>query len=207
MKYAYYQCQKPTCRFRFPAYSNEIEFSCPKCGSPLNLINIPQLKSSSDKSLQKSGGISVLLDNIRSAYNVGSIFRTADGAGVSNIILSGITPTPDHPGVIKTALGAENSIPWSQSWSSLDCCESYKAAGYTLVVLEKTPEAKPIHEFFNDEMTDKILLVIGNEVGGVDPGILKLSDKIVFLPMLGVKESLNVSVAFGICIYWLQFSK
>lgn len=206
MKYAYFQCQRPTCRFRFPASSSKKEYSCPKCGAPLSFVSFPQIESTREKSIQITGSIAVLLDNIRSAYNVGSIFRTADGAGVSEIILSGITPTPDHPGAIKTALGAEMSIPWSQTWSSLECCESYRKNGFTLVVLEKNITAIPIMEMLFEFQPEKVLLVVGNENSGVDPDILNLADKIVFLPMLGLKESLNVSVAFGICIYWLRFA-
>ena len=206
MKSRYYQCQKPTCRFRFPAVETETAYTSPKCGSPTEPIPgfNPELNIAAPYKRKLS--ISVLLDNIRSAHNVGSIFRTADGAGVAEIILSGITPSPDHPGAHKTSLGAENSILWKQSWNAVDTCKQYQSEGYQLIVLEKTQGAVPITLLKEYLSGSKILLVIGNENIGIDPEILQLADKITFLPMAGKKESLNVSVAFGICVYWMVFS-
>lgn len=199
----YYQCQRPTCRFRFPAVVVSAGYFCPKCGAPAT--QIADLPSSPwEKPIRsKQFTISVLLDNIRSAHNVGSIFRTADGAGVTEIILCGITPAPDHPGARKTSLGAEMSIPWKQAWNSVDICREYKANGFHLIILEKSPEAIALPEIKNGFTHSKILLAVGNENTGVDPALLELADKIMYIPMAGKKESLNVSVAFGICVYWL----
>ncbi|HQN05271.1 MAG TPA: TrmH family RNA methyltransferase [Anaerolineaceae bacterium] len=206
MKSRYYLCQKPTCRFRFPAIEKESGYTCPKCGSPAEPILIIQAESINEVENDRRLSISVLLDNIRSAHNVGSIFRTADGAGVSEILLSGITPSPDHPGARKTSLGAENTVSWKQTWNALETCRQYQAQGYQLIVLERVHGAVPITALNNYLTGSRILLVVGNENIGIDPEILQIADKIIFLPMAGRKESLNVSVAFGICVYWILLS-
>jgi len=203
MTFRFYQCQRPTCRFRFPALEVDAGYTCPKCGAPATVINdlLPSKGNVDEKDYPVT--IAVLLDNIRSAYNVGSIFRTADGAGVSEIILCGITPAPDHTGVRKTSLGAESSIPWKQTWNAMDVCREYKEAGFQIFVLEKIAGATALPELKIGFGSSKILLVVGNENSGIDPEILRLADNIIFIPMAGQKESLNVSVAFGICIYWM----
>lgn len=145
--------------------------------------------------------IVVILDSIRSRENVGSIFRTADGAGISEIVLTGITPQPPHPKISKTALGAENSVRWSYVRDAWRIVNKYKEEGYLVIALEKSHASKNI---FNIELNNQnIVLVIGNEVSGVSSSMLKRSDLVVEIPMLGEKESLNVSVAFGIAVYTL----
>lgn len=206
MKSRYYQCLKPACRFRFPAAETEKGCNCPKCGTPAEPINNLAPVDEIDVQPSRRISISVLLDNIRSAHNVGSIFRTADGAGVQELILSGITPSPDHPGVRKTALNAENAIAWKQAWNAVDTCKEYQSEGYQVIVLEKTRGAVPINNLKEYLTSSRILLVVGNENIGIDPDILHLADKISYIPMAGKKESLNVSVAFGICIYWIILS-
>lgn len=206
MKSRYYQCQKPTCRFRFPAIEKESGYTCPKCGSEADPIQSIQANSTNESANDRILSISVLLDNIRSAHNVGSIFRTSDGAGVSEILLSGITPTPDHLGARKTSLGAENTVLWKQTWNAIETCKQYRAQGYQLIVLEKVQGAVPITAVNKYLTSSKILLVVGNENIGIDPEILQVADKVTFIPMAGMKESLNVSVAFGICVYWITLS-
>ena len=145
----------------------------------------------------------VVLDNIRSTYNVGAIFRTADGAGVSKIYLSGITPVPPHPKISKVALGAENYLPWekvSQTWRLL---ENLKKQGYFLIALEQHPKAKNMFSL-NKLKQRKLALIVGPEVKGLSSRILSRVDLILEIPMWGAKESLNVSVAFGIAIYQLK---
>ena len=144
--------------------------------------------------------IIVIPHNIRSAFNVGSIFRTSDAAGVSQIILSGYCPCPPHPKLLKVSLGAEETIPYQkrgQIWQSL---ENFKKQGHQIIALEKTKRAENI---FNFKPKFPLVLVLGNEKKGLSPKILKRCDKIVFIPMRGHKESLNVSVAYGIAIYQL----
>ncbi len=148
--------------------------------------------------------IVVILHNIRSRENVGSIFRTADGAGVSKIYLCGITPTPPHEKISKTALGAETFVPWEyykQTWRLL---KKLKAQGVKIIALEQTNDAQNIFAkgaFVNTKAP--FALVLGNEVRGLSPQILKYCDKKISIPMYGKKESLNVAVAAGIALYQL----
>lgn len=140
----------------------------------------------------------VVCHNIRSAFNVGSIFRTADGAGVDKIILGGWSAYPPHPKLAKTALGAEKNIPFQRVWQAWRVLDDLKSAGYNIIALEKTQGAGNIFSF---KPKFPLALVLGNEVKGLSKNILSRCDKIVFLPMKGQKESLNVSVAFGAAIY------
>lgn len=149
----------------------------------------------------------VLLHNLRSVYNVGSIFRTCDGAGVSKIILSGYTPGPvDHNGkerkdFAKVALGSGESVPWERTDAALrDTVERLKREGYQILALECDARAENIFTF---APRDKIVLILGSEVVGVDPEILASADAILSIPMNGAKTSLNVSVASGVALYQL----
>jgi tRNA G18 (ribose-2'-O)-methylase SpoU len=134
------------------------------------------------------------------------MFRTADGAGIRHIHLCGITPAPDHPKIAKTALGAEFVVPWTQHWDAVSTTAALKTAGLKIWVLERGGQSQSIFEVLTDLPTSTILLVVGNEVSGVDPGILELGDRVLHLPMQGAKHSLNVSVAFGIAVYTLRFT-
>ena len=142
--------------------------------------------------------ICVVLDSIRSLHNLGSIFRTCDGAGVSKVYLCGITGQPTDPKVAKTALGAEKTIPYEYKKHALTAVKDLKKQGYEVVSLEL---AKGSKRFDQVKYSKKTCLVLGNEVTGVRKSILKESDKVVFIPMYGEKESLNVSVAFGVAVY------
>ncbi len=147
--------------------------------------------------------IVVILDNIRSTYNVGAIFRTADGAGVKKIYLCGITPTPENPKVKKVALGAENYIYWEKVTSVWRLIEKLKKEDYFLIALEQSKKAKNLFQL-KKLKKKKIALVVGNEVRGISKKILKRVDLILEIEMAGKKESLNVSVVFGIVIYYLR---
>lgn len=181
---------------------------CPRCGAPISKI-APTQNNQVDDIWQKSHcrSISVLLDNIRSTYNVGAIFRTADGVGLHHVYLCGLTPTPEeNPTIGKTALGAELSLPWSQHLNALILAENLREEGYELVGLECTSKATPIYRFRGEPPDERpIALIVGNERAGVDPGLLDLCDEVISLPMLGDKESLNVAVAFGVAVYWLAY--
>lgn len=142
--------------------------------------------------------IIALLENIRSAYNVGSFFRTADGAGVQKLILAGITPTPPHNGIAKTALGAENAVAWEHTWRTLEMLKALKEEGYAIVVVEKTAQAQDFQTF---DYPSQTCLVFGHEVDGVSDQVLALADATLQIPMRGIKESLNVSSAFAIVAY------
>ena len=141
------------------------------------------------------------MPDVRSAYNVGSIFRTADSAGLRHVHLCGFTPTPEHRGVAKTALDAQDSVPWSHEADVLPLLARLKREGYTVAALEVTDRAiapgdiRPEHA--------PLALVLGNEVHGVSREVLEAADLHLALPQYGVKSSLNVSVAFGIAAYAL----
>jgi len=146
--------------------------------------------------------IYIVLDNIRSRENVGSIFRTADGVGVSKIYLCGTTPTPPHDKISKTALGAETWIPWEYRRNTWQAITGLKQEGIFILGLEQTKDAQNIF-MFGGKTSKHVALVVGNEVKGISPKILKYCDKIVQIPMFGKKESLNVSVATGIALFQL----
>ncbi|MCP4415666.1 MAG: RNA methyltransferase [Chloroflexi bacterium] len=203
------QCIATDCQFRFPvAVNNPAGENCPHCGQSTVLAakSTSNLGSPTPQTAPRFPNIELLLDNIRSLYNVGAIMRTADGAGVKHLHLGGITAPPTHPKLAKTALGAEHATPWTHHYNGLYAAKELKAAGYEIWALEEAIEAENLFAFdLSAGENQKILLVIGNEKGGVDPDILKLADRTLYLPMVGVKESLNVSVAFGIAIYQIQF--
>jgi tRNA G18 (ribose-2'-O)-methylase SpoU len=150
-----------------------------------------------------------LLDNIRSAWNVGSILRSADGFGFIHAYLCGITPTPENESVRKTSLGAEDSVPWSSHKDAVKLVKGLKREGWIILGLEETRDATPIDE---SQSAGKFpgrerLVIVGNEVTGIDPGLLELCDEIVTIPMLGEKKSLNAAIAFGVAAYALTASR
>ena len=150
----------------------------------------------------------LILHNIRSVHNVGSIFRTADGAGVSKIILAGYSPSPiDQRGQFrkdfaKVSLGAEKTVPWSQVKTAATAIKQLKKEGYTIVAVEVDKKSVPIFEY-KPKQGQKLALVLGNEVKGISKATLKQCDVIFEIPMRGKKESLNVSVAAGVAIFTL----
>lgn len=140
----------------------------------------------------------VICDNIRSLENVGSIFRTADALGVTKIYLCGISATPPNHKISKTALGAEKTVSWEYHKQTWRLIEKLKREKIKIVALEQNRRAV-LYTKFGPRFP--LALIIGNEVKGISPKVLKQSDKIIYLPMAGQKESLNVSVAFGVAGY------
>lgn len=151
--------------------------------------------------------IIVICHNIRSAFNIGSIFRTADAAGVSRIILGGYSAHPPHQKITKTALGAENFVPYERIWPTWRAIKELKRQGFHILALEKTEKSRQGKNIFKFKPQYPLALILGNEVNGLSKEILKHCDETVFIPMAGKKESLNVSVAFGIAIYSLLTTK
>ncbi len=147
--------------------------------------------------------ISVLLNNIRSMHNVGSIFRTSDGAGINHVYLCGYTPYPPRKEISKTALNAEENVAWSYHADAIDLIKKLKKEGTEIVALELTEESVDYREFKPSKNT---CLILGHETEGVDAETLSLVDKVIKLPMRGKKESLNVSVAYGVAVYELTRS-
>jgi tRNA G18 (ribose-2'-O)-methylase SpoU len=148
----------------------------------------------------------VILDNIRSTFNVGSIFRTADALGVGQIILGGTTPTPvdrfgrERKDIAKVSLGAEKSVPWKYEKDVLGAIKKLKKEGYQIIAVEQA-ENSVDYKAIKINKKSKIVFVLGAEVDGVNKKILKLADVIAEIPMQGVKESLNVSVSFGVALF------
>ena len=144
--------------------------------------------------------VTVLLENLRSAFNVGSFFRTADAASIERLVLCGISSCPPHKGVLKTALGAEDSVPWEHRESSVEAALAYRDRGYELAVIETG-----IHsvDLFDWRPQFPVCVMFGNELDGVGPDLVSLCDSFVRIPMLGLKHSLNVATAGGIVMYEL----
>jgi tRNA G18 (ribose-2'-O)-methylase SpoU len=205
-----YQCSNNQCRFRCPNNLTErIMERCPLCGHELipqgsPFINSKRSSANSGYTGQTVVIFDVLLDNLRSTLNVGSIFRTADGAGVNHIYCCGTTPTPEHSKIAKTSLGAEGFTPWSYHSNALDQVKLKRESGYHVLSMEATGSSKSLFRTLNPATQSPTLLVVGNEVSGIDPEILQYSDQVLFIPMQGKKSSLNVAVAFGIAIYTLM---
>lgn len=161
--------------------------------------------------------IVIVLDNIRSAHNVGSILRTADGLGVKKVIMCGITPHPisdteddrlphiaknAHKMISKTALGAEDSVEWEYIHDTHQAIEELKLRHH-IVCLEQSPASVVINDFVSGDVPENIALVLGPEVTGISESVLSAADTIVEIPMHGKKESLNVSIAAAIAMYEL----
>lgn len=142
----------------------------------------------------------VLLDNIRSLHNVGAVFRTADAVRLETIYLCGITGTPPRDEIRKTSLGAEESVPWNYVKDARQVIENLRQRGYQIVSLEHTNES---YDYRRAPYKFPVCLVIGNEYLGIQNHLVELSDMAVEIPMFGIKQSLNVSVAFGIVAYEL----
>lgn len=149
--------------------------------------------------------VCIVLDNVRSLHNVGSAFRTADAFRIEKIFLTGITGTPPHREIQKSALGATESVAWEYAEHTIDAIKSLKAAGYDIVIIEQTTSSKSLQDF--QPIADKkYALVFGNEVEGVSEEILSLADVAIEIPQSGTKHSLNVSVCLGI-VTWEFFKR
>lgn len=146
----------------------------------------------------------VVLDDVRSMYNVGSVFRTSDAFRVEKICLCGITSTPPHPEIHKTALGAEDSVEWQNYGNALDAVEELKQQGYIVYSVEQAEGSTSLPSF-HAEKGRKYAVVLGNEVKGVHQEVVDASDLCLEIPQLGTKHSMNVSVTAGIIIY--QFAQ
>ena len=200
-------CENPNCRLRYPlTKGHPFGERCPKClGNTTAVISRDFVIEPPNTKVQALFGLEVLLDNIRSAWNAGAIFRTGDCFGVQKIYLCGITPTPENPSLKKTALGADINMAWEAYPNAVEAVVKMKAEGCHIWALEQDQRSVSLQTaFIVDE--HPILLIVGNEVTGVDPELLNLCERIVEIPMLGKKRSLNVEVAFGIALSTLRTS-
>lgn len=165
----------------------------------LNRLNLEEFKKTSKIPLV------IVLDNIRSAHNVGSVFRTSDAFIISKIFLCGITPTPPHKEIRKTALGASDSVSWQQYNKTVDCIQELKSKGYHIISIEQAEKSTKLDDFIPSRK-EHYAIVLGNEVKGVDQEIVNSSDTVVEIPQFGTKHSLNISVCAGVVI-WDFFQK
>ena len=140
----------------------------------------------------------VILDNIRSAFNVGSIFRTSDAAGDCNIIICGMTATPENPKVLKTSLGAEKSVPWKYYKSTIDAIKDLKDENVPIYAIEINNNSV---DYQSITFPNPVALIFGHEKMGVSDEALTESDKVIHIPMRGIKKSLNVATTAGIILY------
>lgn len=144
--------------------------------------------------------LSLLADNVRSMYNVGAMLRTADAFLFTEMVMAGITGVPPHPEITKTALGAEESVAWRHVEDAFTEVMRMKESGWTVCVLEQTHNSIMLQDFVSDPAR-RYLLVVGNEVHGVDQRIVDVADVVLEIPQTGVKHSLNVSVSAGIAMW------
>jgi tRNA G18 (ribose-2'-O)-methylase SpoU len=168
----------------------------------LSMEELDRLSIQEFKKTEKSPLV-LVLDNVRSLNNVGSAFRTADAFRIEKIYLCGITGTPPHRDIQKTALGATESVDWEYCLNTMEAIEKLNAEGYLLCALEQVENSVKLHNF-SPEKEKKYALVFGNEVFGVEEEVLKACDQVLEIPQLGTKHSLNISVSLGIAVWDLM---
>jgi 23S rRNA (guanosine2251-2'-O)-methyltransferase len=165
----------------------------------LGRISIDQFKDSTKLP------VTILLDNVRSLHNVGSAFRTADAFRLEKLILAGITGTPPHREIHKTALGATESVSWEFNEDSSRAVLELKKKGYRVIAVEQTDSSTPLHKF-DPQPGVRYCLVFGNEINGVSDEVINVADESLEIPQSGTKHSLNISVCLGI-VAWEMFRK
>jgi tRNA G18 (ribose-2'-O)-methylase SpoU len=168
----------------------------------LSMEELERLSVQEFKETQKSPLI-LVLDNVRSLNNVGSAFRTGDAFRVEKIYLCGITGTPPHRDIQKTALGSTESVEWEYCISTLEALTRLKAEGVRCCALEQVENSTPLQQF-HPQKGSKYALIFGNEVFGVEEEVLKACDEVLEIPQLGTKHSLNISVTLGIAVWDLM---
>lgn len=204
-----YRCPRPDCRrlFTDPAAEPGRLIRCPACNRDMNArpASMDMILEERERTSPGGGGadlprlpLAVLVDNVRSLWNVGSIFRTSDACGVGLLTLAGITGTPPRDAVSRTALGAEQAVPWRYRAEALAALSEIERDGYTPVALETGAGGSSLQEY---RWPSRPCLVVGNEIRGISPEVLDACNLSVSIPMRGVKDSLNVAVAFGIAVH------
>lgn len=165
-------------------------------------VNELQRKSPEEFILAEKNKVIVVLENIRSAYNVGSVFRTADAFLLNSIYLCGYTAYPPHKEIKKTALGADETINWKRFVTAKEAIEDLRSDGYEILAIEQAENSTILNKYqFADKPDKKIALIFGNEVTGVEQSTIEICDGCIEIPQMGMKHSLNVSVAAGIVLW------
>ncbi len=225
------RCPYPDCGAPFAAAPGDHghQIPCPTCGRKLVIMDQATVgagngaaqagdrsgrAASAARSDREAMGIDqeerrdpeliALLENVRSLWNVGSMFRTADGAGFGRLVLTGITAAPPRPEIAKTALGADAIVPWEYEADPEAAARRLLDSGFRLLALETSPRSRPLAEI---DCRGPLCLVVGHEVAGISGRLLALAADVAFLPMRGRKSSLNVAVAFGIAAYHLATAR
>lgn len=160
----------------------------------LNRLSIEEFKEA------PKNPVVLVLDNVRSMNNVGSAFRTADAFALEKVYLCGITGTPPHREIQKTALGAENAVAWEHAADTAELCKKLQQEGYTVLAVEQA-EGSTMLNHFKPQKDQKYALVFGNEVFGVDDKVMELADGCLEIPQYGTKHSLNISVSIGVVVW------
>ncbi|HET9588103.1 MAG TPA: RNA methyltransferase, partial [Anaerolineales bacterium] len=205
LRYPLADAQARTCGTRCPACLGETRAALGRMlGKERARAASESFQSEEERGKKERGEIAVLLDNLRSAWNAGSILRSADGFGFTHAYMCGITPTPENEAVRKTSLGAEDSVTWSYHKDAVKLVEKLKNAGWRILALEDEDRALAISGASTEGQ--RAVLIVGNEVTGVDPELLDLCDRVYGIPMQGRKRSFNVAIAFGIAAYALRTS-
>lgn len=165
----------------------------------LNRVSVTEFKS------QQKLPVAVVLDNVRSMHNIGSIFRTSDGFAVDQVLLCGISAQPPHREIEKTALGATQSVNWSYHVEVLDAVNQLRSEDYKIIAIEQAENSTMLNEF-SPAPNEKYALVFGNEVNGVSDEVMAIADGCIEIPQFGTKHSFNVVVSAGI-VLWDFFAK
>lgn len=205
-----FRCPRPDCRH---AFEDDDETpgrltACPACGRPMNARPLAMERELARRERESRGGagdpalsrlpLAILADNVRSLWNVGSMFRTADGCGAALLVLAGVTGCPPRDAIAKTALGAERAVAWRYRADELAALRELESEGFMPVAVENAPDAVPLDRFL---WPARPCLVVGNEVRGLSPQVLDACRHRVAIPMRGAKETLNVAVALGVAAF------
>lgn len=208
-KYSYEIRVCASCGLRYPlSAGHSFGVRCPHClgETTLALTRTIQAEEMTREIVNpnRAKNRAVLLDNIRSAWNVGSILRSADGFGFGHAYLCGITPTPENEAVKKTSLGAEDYVTWSHHKDAVKLVLRLKEEGVKILALEEDARSVPLAASARIQPQTSSVLILGSETTGVDPDLLALCDQIFHISMLGQKRSFNVAIAFGIAAHAMR---
>jgi tRNA G18 (ribose-2'-O)-methylase SpoU len=214
------RCPNPMCKMTFEVADERQGKNgpCPACGQVITFRSLEVLlaierqhaqlqerRAQAQLQPERAAPFCALLEDIRSLWNVGSIFRSADGAGFGHLFLCGITGTPPNKAIAKTSLGAEEHVLWEHHSHALEILPRLASGGVQIVVLERTEKSVELTPALEQHrLRTPLCLVVGNEVAGVSVETLARADVVCHLPMHGVKTSLNVAVAFGIAAYQIR---